>query len=81
MIDDEGEGRSIIEKGRFVLPGTEELNRPFRVEINENVEGRNSEIYKTVCLPKYFFYGILLTQNRILVESTWNRLKIKEAYQ
>ena len=29
VIDDEGEGRSIIEKGRFVLPGTEELNRPF----------------------------------------------------
>ena len=29
VIDDEGEGRSIIEKGRFVLPGAEELNRPF----------------------------------------------------
>lgn len=29
VIDDEGESISIIEKGRFVLPGTEELNRPF----------------------------------------------------
>ncbi|MDO4519018.1 MAG: aminopeptidase [Eubacteriales bacterium] len=29
VIDDEGEMVSIIEKGRFVLPGTEELNAPF----------------------------------------------------
>ena len=29
MIDDEGEMTSIIEEGRFVLPGTEELNLPF----------------------------------------------------
>ena len=29
VIDDEGEMLSIIENGRFVLPGTEELNRPF----------------------------------------------------
>lgn len=29
VIDDDGEMTSIIEKGRFVLPGTEELNRPF----------------------------------------------------
>lgn len=29
VIDEEGEGTSIIEKGRFVLPGTEELNLPF----------------------------------------------------
>lgn len=29
VIDDEGEMTSIIEKGRFVLPGTEELNIPF----------------------------------------------------
>ena len=28
-IDDEGEMTSIIEDGRFVLPGTEELNEPF----------------------------------------------------
>lgn len=29
MIDDNGEMTSIIEKGKFVLPGTEELNKPF----------------------------------------------------
>lgn len=29
VIDDEGEMVSIIENGRFVLPGTEELNLPF----------------------------------------------------
>ena len=29
VIDDEGEMVSIIEEGRFVLPGTEELNKPF----------------------------------------------------
>ncbi len=29
VIDDEGEFTSIIENGRFVLPGTEELNQPF----------------------------------------------------
>ncbi|MDY5022125.1 MAG: aminopeptidase [Blautia sp.] len=29
VIDDEGEMISIIEEGRFVLPGTEELNKPF----------------------------------------------------
>lgn len=29
MIGDDGEMISIIEKGRFVLPGTEELNLPF----------------------------------------------------
>ncbi len=29
VIDDDGESHSIIEKGRFVLPGTEELNKPF----------------------------------------------------
>ncbi len=29
VIDDEGEMTSIIEEGRFVLPGTEELNLPF----------------------------------------------------
>ena len=29
VIDEDGEGKSIIENGRFVLPGTEELNRPF----------------------------------------------------
>ena len=29
VIDEDGEGTSIIEHGRFVLPGTEELNRPF----------------------------------------------------
>ena len=29
VIDDDGEKVSIIEKGRFVLPGTEELNEPF----------------------------------------------------
>ena len=28
-VDDEGEMTSIIEDGRFVLPGTEELNEPF----------------------------------------------------
>lgn len=32
VIDEEGEGTSIIENGRFVLPGTEELNRPFEEE-------------------------------------------------
>ena len=29
VIDEDGESTSIIENGRFVLPGTEELNRPF----------------------------------------------------
>lgn len=29
VIDDDGESVSIIENGRFVLPGTEELNKPF----------------------------------------------------
>ncbi len=29
VIDDDGEMQSIIEKGRFVLPGTEELNKPL----------------------------------------------------
>ncbi len=29
VIDEEGEKTSIIEKGRFVLPGTEALNEPF----------------------------------------------------
>ena len=29
VIDEDGEGVSIIENGRFVLPGTEELNIPF----------------------------------------------------
>ena len=29
VIDEDGERTSIIESGRFVLPGTEELNRPF----------------------------------------------------
>ena len=29
VIDEDGEGTSIIENGRFVLSGTEELNRPF----------------------------------------------------
>ena len=29
IIHDDGEMTSIIEKGRFVLPGTEELNEPF----------------------------------------------------
>ncbi len=29
VIDEEGERTPIIENGRFVLPGTEELNRPF----------------------------------------------------
>lgn len=29
VIDDDGEFTSIIENGRFVLPGTEELNLPF----------------------------------------------------
>ena len=29
VIDEDGEGTSIIENGRFVLPGTEELNKPF----------------------------------------------------
>lgn len=29
VIDDEGEAVSIIENGRFVLPGTKELNAPF----------------------------------------------------
>ena len=28
-VDDEGEMTSIIEDGRFVLPGTEGLNEPF----------------------------------------------------
>ena len=32
MIDDDGEMIPIIEDGRFVLPGTEELNRPFDEE-------------------------------------------------
>ena len=32
VIDDEGEMVSIIENGRFVLPGTEELNKPFDAE-------------------------------------------------
>lgn len=31
-IDDEGEMISVIENGRFVLPGTEELNKPFAGE-------------------------------------------------
>lgn len=30
VIDDDGEMTSIIENGRFVLPGTEELNLPFQ---------------------------------------------------
>lgn len=30
VIDDDGEMTSIIEDGRFVLPGTEELNRAFK---------------------------------------------------
>ena len=29
VIDEEGESTPIIENGRFVLPGTEELNKPF----------------------------------------------------
>ena len=29
VIDEDGEGVSIIENGRFVLQGTEELNIPF----------------------------------------------------
>lgn len=29
VVDEEGKMTSIIEKGRFVLPGTEELNKPF----------------------------------------------------
>lgn len=29
VIDDDGESHSIIEEGRFVLSGTEELNKPF----------------------------------------------------
>jgi leucyl aminopeptidase (aminopeptidase T) len=32
VIDDDGEMTSIIEDGRFVLPGTEELNEPFEEE-------------------------------------------------
>ena len=38
VIDDEGEMISIIENGRFVLPGTEELNRPFEnLPLNINI--------------------------------------------
>ena len=38
VIDDEGEMLSIIENGRFVLPGTEELNRPFEnLPLNNNI--------------------------------------------
>ena len=38
VIDDEGEMVSIIENGRFVLPGTEELNRPFEnLPLNKNI--------------------------------------------
>ena len=38
VIDDEGEMLSIIENGRFVLPGTEELNRPFEnLPLNINI--------------------------------------------
>ena len=38
VIDDEGEMISIIENGRFVLPGTEELNRPFEnLPLNNNI--------------------------------------------
>lgn len=29
VLDDDGEGTPIIQNGRFVLPGTEELNAPF----------------------------------------------------
>ena len=29
VIDEDGEMVSIIEDGRFVLPGTQELNRPL----------------------------------------------------
>ncbi len=29
VIDEEGESTPIIENGCFVLPGTEELNKPF----------------------------------------------------
>ena len=29
VIDDDGEMISIIEEGRFVLPGTQELNQPL----------------------------------------------------
>lgn len=29
VIDDEGETHPLLKKGRFVLPGTEELNQPF----------------------------------------------------
>lgn len=32
VIDEDGEMLSIIEGGRFVLPGTQELNRPFEEE-------------------------------------------------
>lgn len=32
VIDEDGESRAIIENGRFVLPGTEELNLPFGSE-------------------------------------------------
>ena len=31
VIDEDGESLPIIENGRFVLPGTEELNKPFEV--------------------------------------------------
>ena len=38
VIDDEGEMISIIENGRFVLPGTEELNKPFdHLPLNKNI--------------------------------------------
>ena len=38
VIDDEGEMISIIENGRFVLPGTEELNKPFNnLPLNKNI--------------------------------------------
>ncbi len=30
VLDEDGEGTPIIENGRFVLPGTEELNAPFK---------------------------------------------------
>lgn len=34
VVDEEGNMTSIIEKGRFVLPGTEELNDPFEAPLS-----------------------------------------------
>ena len=63
VIDEDGEGTSIIENGRFVLPGTEELNRPFEKITIAYLFYEVGKLFctKRVCPPNILFRNFIDT--------------------